>query len=351
MGIVAGKQTEETYRENMLDSSSSLKEFSLDRKKYHRKYILNEDVREKENTAIIIGKVVETLLLEPELFDSKFYMSSCVSEPTGLMLAFVEALYTSVRESMNDEGIIQQDFEDALDIAYEASGFKIKKEAVIAKFTGSDAEIYFQEILKVRVNNLTVVGTRDIENANRIVDNLRTNFVTKDIVSLVSSDRYTILDQYQIQGYFIDDMELKSMLDRIIIDHKEKTITPYDLKCTWTVENFYTEYYLYRRAYIQGFLYYHACLFLKNNNPDYADYKVNFIKFIVCDSTNYFNPLVYSLSESDMEDAYNGFILSNGREYPGVKEIIKDLKWAMEEDIWNISRKNYERNGILNIKE
>ena len=35
--ITGVTQTEELYRAVMLDSSSSLKDFSMDRKKYHRK--------------------------------------------------------------------------------------------------------------------------------------------------------------------------------------------------------------------------------------------------------------------------------------------------------------------------
>jgi hypothetical protein len=74
------------------------------------------------------------------------------------------------------------------------------------------------------------------------------------------------------------------------------------------------------------------------------------LKFIVCDSTNYFNPLIYTLSDDDMKDAYEGFSYRD-REYKGVKEIIKDLQWAIKNNIWNISRKNYLSNGIINIKE
>ena len=47
--------TEANYRAVMLDSSSSLKDFSLDRKKYYRKYILNEPINEKETSAATIG--------------------------------------------------------------------------------------------------------------------------------------------------------------------------------------------------------------------------------------------------------------------------------------------------------
>jgi hypothetical protein len=87
--ITGTVKTEANYRANMLDSSSSLKEFSLDRKKYYRRYILGESVEDKDTQAATIGRVVETLLLEPEEFDGRFYMSSCASAPTGLMLAFV----------------------------------------------------------------------------------------------------------------------------------------------------------------------------------------------------------------------------------------------------------------------
>ena len=45
--IKGAVKTESVYRAVMLDSSSSLKEFSLDRKKYFRKYILGEDVDDK----------------------------------------------------------------------------------------------------------------------------------------------------------------------------------------------------------------------------------------------------------------------------------------------------------------
>ena len=68
-----------------MDSSSSLKEFSVNRKKYHKKYILNEKVEEEDNKASVTGRVVETLLLEPEEFDNRFYMSVCLSAPTGMM--------------------------------------------------------------------------------------------------------------------------------------------------------------------------------------------------------------------------------------------------------------------------
>jgi hypothetical protein len=349
--MITGKvRTEKEYRAIQMDSSSSLKEFSLDRKKYYRKYILNDKIDEEDSKASVIGRVVETLLLEPEEFDNRFYMSVCASAPTGLMLAFVEALYRNTAAATNEQGEVTKTFEDLSRDAYVESGFKIKYDAVIAKFQGSDAEIYYNELRTVKSKGLTVVTTQDVTNSENIVTELKTNFATADVVNLISSARWGVHNQIQIEGYNVNGHLFKSMMDKMVVDHKERTIQVYDLKCTWSVENFYEEYYLYRRAYIQAYLYYMAALSLTvHAESELYGYTVECPKFIVCDSTNYMNPLIYTLTKEDLLDAYEGFE-HKGRKYPGVEQIISDLKWAIDNDKWNISRQNYINNGVLNIK-
>jgi hypothetical protein len=263
------------------------------------------------------------------------------------MLEFVESLYRCTVGATNEDGEITVDFGECLKTAYKESGYKLSFEKVIERFTG-EAEIYYKEIREVRSKGLTVVTVEDIKNAEKTVEELKSNEFTGKILNLVSSDRFEVLAQHQIMDYEIDGLPLKSMLDLLIIDHKEKTISPYDLKCTWSVEGFYKEYYLYRRAYIQAYLYKEACLELKKRlNLDL--YRVNNLKFIVCDSINYYSPLIYSLNTDDMQDAYLGFE-HKGEKYPGVKTIISDLKWAKENNRWNISRINYLNNGVANLK-
>jgi hypothetical protein len=343
-------KTEAQYRAVVMDSSSSLKDFSTDRKKYYKKYFLGEKVEDKDSSAANMGRIVETLLMEPHLFDDKFYMSSCASTPTGLMLDFVEALYKHTRDATDEDGVVGTPMNELLEAAYKDSGFKIKYEAVINKFIGSDAEIYYNEIRRVRTLNLTVVNTMEISIAEKIVEQLRINSTTAPIVNLVNSSRYQIFDQMQVEGYTIDGHLFKSMLDKVVIDHKEKTIQPYDLKCTWSVENFYEEYYLYRRAYIQAYLYYHAMLHIASDpDSECYGYDVKNLQFIVCDSTNYYQPLIYTLDEGDMNDAYKGFV-HKGRTYPGVGDLIAALTWCITTNTWNISHKNYLSNGIVNIK-
>lgn len=343
-------KTESFYRNIKLDSYSSIKTFAQDRKKYYKLFFLHEEVKEDETAASVIGRVVDCLLFEPELFDDRFYLSACANSPTGLMLEFVEALYTHTKASTNEDGEVDKSFEELSRAAYTDSGFKIKYEAVIQKFIGSDAEIYYNEIRNVRTKGLTVITANDVANAERIVEELKNNSVTSGILNLVDSDRYTVLKQFKIEGFEIDGFPLKSMIDLVIIDHKEKIIQIFDLKCVWAVENFLDEYYLYRRAYLQAYIYWRAILNSEDIfSFDHSDYEVLYPKFIVCDSINYYNPLIYTLNEQDMTDAYEGFEYK-GRQYIGLKEIIEDLKFALAENVWNMSRKNYLSNGVVKLR-
>jgi hypothetical protein len=347
--IKGAVKTEAVYRAVMLDSSSSLKDFSMDRKKYFRKYILGEDVEDKDTQAATMGRIVETLLMEPDEFDKRFFMSSCAEAPSALMLAFVNALYKHTKDATAEDGTVTRTFEELSRAAYTDSGFKIKYDAVITKFVGSDAEVYYNEMRMVKGNNLTVVTSEDVNNAEKIVEELRNNPVTKDVVNLVNSKRYSVYNQLQVEGYELDGHQFKSMMDKVIVDHEQRTVQVYDLKCTWSVENFLEEYYLYRRAYIQALLYYKAAIHFMNNTEEIRDYRVEPPRFIVCDSTNYYNPLIYTLSDEDLEDAYNGFTHKN-REYTGVATLIKDLKWALENNVWNLSRENSINNGLVKIR-
>ena len=340
-------KTEAQYRAIYLDSSSSLKEFSTDRRKYHKKYILNEVVEDEDSKAATMGRMVETLLMEPHLFDERFHLSTCMSTPTGLMLEFVEALYRHTVAATADDGTITRSFEDMCNDAYVDSGFKIKLDAVLGKFIGSDAEVYYKEIREVRAKHLTVVTTQEIANAEKVVIELKTNPTTAEVVNLVDDVQYSVHNQLQVEGYEVFGHMFKSMMDKVIVDHKAKTVQVYDLKCTWSVENFYNEYYLYRRAYIQGFLY-HKAAESWASEMGYGDYEILLPRFIVCDSTNYANPLVYAMTQDSMNNALDGFEYK-GREYPGVAQLIGDLKWALDKDVWNISRENYLSNGVVKL--
>ena len=342
--------SEVEYREIKRNSSSSLKDFSLDRRKYQRKYILGETIKEKPNKASDMGRLVETLLMEPERFDELFFMSSLASVPGGMLGDFIYFLSEEVSKYEHEE-LTDEEFAISTNIAHKKSGFKHKLPTVLKKLDDPENELYYSECLRVNKLGMTMVTPQDIDNAEQIVKALKTNRNTANIVNLETNKDFTVINQMKIDGYQIDGLLLKSMLDKVIINHITKTITPFDLKCTWSVENFFKEYYLFRRTYIQAYLYKRAIIELTENPESiYHRYSVENTTFIVCDSINYYDPLIYTLSEDDMRDAYLGFT-HKYTYYPGVKDIIEDLHWAIDKDMWGISKRNFEKKGILNIKD
>lgn len=346
---IKNDKNENAYREISVDSSSSLKDFSFDRKKYYRKYILNEPIKEDEGQAVVMGKLVETLLLEPDLFNKRFFISSCAFPPTGLMLEFVTILDRKTAE-YTEAGNLSKPFKDVLKEAYDESSFKISFDAVIKKFNDSDAEIYYYELVAVREKDLIVISLKDMNHATEIVEELKTNAFVSDIVNLTSSNRYTVHNQLQVEGFVVHGMTMKAMMDKLIVDNVKHTVHVYDLKCVWSVENFYENYYLYRRAYIQAYIYYKAAEHIAANLSEETgeEYSVIPPSFIVCDSANYYSPLIYELDVRDLWKAHDGFDYKHTY-YPGVKEIIEDLKFATEYNVWNISRQNYKTKGIVKL--
>lgn len=288
--------------------------------------------------------------MEPEKFDDLFFMSSCANIPGGIMGDFVNALVKHSIAATDAEGEITVPFMDLAEKAHIDSKFKLGLETVVGKFSGSDAEIYYNELRIIQYNDLTVITANDVNNAEKIVRELKDNPITSTIINLKTNKHFEVINQMKVSGFYIDDIEMKSMLDKVIVDHKEKTIKFFDLKCTWNVENFYREYYLRLRAYIQAYVYQTALhSIVKDTSSPFYGYKVLLPAFIVCDSINYLSPLIYQVTEKNLLEAYHGFEI-RGYKYEGVHDIILNLKWAIENDKWNISFENFSNNGIANLK-
>lgn len=351
--MVGGKliqRTEKEYRAVERDSYSSLAEYCKSRLSYFKKYVMREKEDEEEDKAILTGQLVESLLPGSKSdFDKKFYLSLCPNPPTETMLSFVNALYKHT-EAFTVDGKVTKEFEELCRMAYQDSGYKLKLETVLGKFIGTDAELYYRQLRDTKPLGLKVVCQDDLMNSERIANELSTNPTTAFYVNVKTDDRYTVYDQLQIEDFEFDGLPLKLMGDRIIIDHKDKTVQPCDWKVTWTVEEFIREYYLKRFSYLQAAVTDVGLRLTKMSLGYTSEYAILPMKFVVADSINKYEPLIYSLTTVDIENAITGFKM-NGRQYPGLQEIIEDVKWAKENNRFRISRKNYLNGGICQIQE
>lgn len=321
------------YRKLERLSSSDVRTFATKgRWEFYKRYILKEK-EESDSRSMLIGNLVHCLLLEPEEFEKRYYLSICSKKPTGKMLDFVNSLFKHTMLHTVD-GVITKEFKDLAIEAKKDSGYSHSLETILKNFKDKDPENYYRELRDSTITNKTVVCTDDLDISQKIVDRLKT-----------STNTYHLFKghkEMQIDDFSIDGLEFKAMLDDV--EEYNDYVIGSDLKVTWENEEFLNEYYLKKRADLQGLIYYKA---LQSKFPGK---KIKNFRFIAADSQNHREPLIYVMNKEEMSKAENGFWLRN-RYYPGLKQILQDIKWHIDTGNWTISRENYLNNGIIDIYE
>lgn len=359
---------EKEYRQVDTDSYSSVKVFIDDRKKYYKKFILKEVVKEEETPETRFGSLVDCLLFTPEEYEER-YCLSLSTLPTGQYGKLVSELWRVTLNSINDAGEVTRSVDSMFEDAYNAVKFnkdgeivdfkRDSLEAAKAKFLGSDLEAHYRQLRESY--GKTIIELSELENAQKVVIELKSNPVTREVINLKTDDgRFIVYHQFAIIGEmknpaFITKenpegvFPLKCLIDKLIIDHKKKMIYIYDLKTAWDNENQFQYNYFKYKYYIQLGVYFYLTVEWKKKTKGIEDYGVAFPRFMVAESTNYKNPLIYTTTSENFDQSMRGFIIGS-KYHPGVIKAIQDLIWHKEKAIWNISKDNYESNGVVKIQ-
>lgn len=344
-GVPRTTMTEPQYRALDALSQSMIKDFAKDRKKFYRKYILGERVDDdvKDRPAVIMGQIVDCIKFTPTEFSNRFSMGTCTSKPTEKMLDFVNALFEETQLSLNEQGEITRPFMDMATVARGKAEYKISLEQVLKNFAGKDPENYYQDLL----NSIgkTVITAKEAETGEKIAEALDKSLFTGPIFNPTEEGVEEIL-QCPITDFYINGTLCKGLLDKFEVNHNERYVQPWDLKVTWSVENFYGEYYLGRKGYIQAGVYDIGCKAVRDEF--YPGYDVRPMKFIASDSANYYSPLVYELGYKDITDAMMGFT-HRGYKYKGVFDLIGEIQWHQQAGVWDMSMENYLNGGRVSL--
>ena len=142
------------------------------------------------------------------------------------------------------------------------------------------------------------------------------------------------------------DVLMKSKLDKVIIDHKNQTIQPIDLKTTSSPTDFFKSSYIKYKYYYQAGLYSHALIYKQIKKKWCKGYKILDFLFIVGNGVD--KPLVYLVPESQIQATFS---LGGSIGFTQVRPIIDlldDLLWYRENGFE--TEKNYYLNGNYEIK-
>lgn len=331
-------------------SYSAIKDFDADREKFFREFVMGEPRKESSSTAVILGSLVHSMLAEQK-FEDKFYLFSAI-EPKGQMKDLADALYKRALKSMQDG--LQTDpfiaiFEDAFkEVKFDSSGkevaFKGKDlEKVLVMFEGSDAEIYYKEAMCAV--GKTIVTVSQMSKAEHLVDKLRGHSHTYVYANAIKDQWTHIYNELPILFDF-EGVAYKSMVDKVIVNHAGKVITPIDWKTSWDNEE-PQRAYLKFGYYLQAGLYHYALKVWAEQNG-IGDYTIEPMKFIFCDTSGFSDPVVLVLSNDDINKAWSGFSV-RGYYYRGLKELMDDIAWHNENAIWTTSKEIFSKKGHIKL--
>lgn len=234
--------------------------------------------------------------------------------------------------------------------AYDKSGYKMKMDKIIEKFWDNQEAVGYY------------ILTRDIDREKVIL--------SRDEYEVITKARELIMANQFIYGYFFTvnvytellhqvpiyfqykEEQCKALLDGILIDHKERTIQPFDLK---TIGK---SVYDFPNSYLQ-YGYYRQCAFyeiaLKSENSPVKKYLdmgyqiLDFVFIAVETKLSSSHPaIIYKTNEFDRQCGIKGGY-RNRRFYKGIDQLIEEYKFHRDEDYWDLPKDILESKGIINL--
>jgi hypothetical protein len=345
------------YRKLDALNQSMLKTFDTDPIRFYNEFKLGKPAKEKKGTALIIGDLVDFYVLgckgdEVEFasrFDEKFALFSGV-KGTGQVFELADALFEETKLCANERGEITCSFETRFNAALSrvrADGkYKKKDDAYILDDFEKNGLVYFQMLM----DNIgkTVVDVSLMDKAKIVGNNLLRDDFTRHLFKHTEYDYFThfpIEWRYELG----EDKSIlcKSEVDMLIIDHDAKIIQPMDLKTTYDNESF--DFMYIKNSYYLQNAFYHKAVKVWAEENGMGDFLVMPMHFIVGDtSSNNRRPLLYETSSQDVVNGMFGFDL-RGTHYRGVHELIMDIAWAEENEVWDCSKEAFDNKGKMKL--
>lgn len=176
------------------------------------------------------------------------------------------------------------------------------------------------------------VSSEEMSKAVRCVNALKSNeiigrYLAKDSFAYPEIEHY-----YQLKFKIEENgISLKCMADLIIVDHKNKTVQPIDLKTTGHPEHQFYKSFIKWRYWIQAQLYWYIIRKAMDTDPQYRKYELLDYKFIVVHGDNP-NPLVWTYKDTkcdtDLHYGKNGEIVCRNW-----RNIVKELDYYVKNGV------------------
>ena len=333
-------------------NQSTLKQILISPKAYVEAKERQEARVESSEQHFVFGSLVDMMLTESkEAFDKKY---AVIPDDTGVSETIAKIVKGVYDEMYEETPTNLEDYPEEIlnHCNYELYQPRWKDETRVNKIIEQGSK-YF-DILK-KCGTKTIITESEYAKAVNCVMALRSDVHTSEYCQKKSDDpNIEIIDKHVVVFEY-EHLEFKGELDRIIVNHQEKTITPIDFKTTSkSVLNFENSFWHFRYDF-QAAVY---SLGLTRDKSDrlksyYEDgYSFKPMLYIVVETFLKNPPMVFEISK----EVINTGLYGNVDKVPKLKEnlegfyqAIKRFKYATEYDAWDYPME-YDTKGKTTIR-
>lgn len=297
------------------------------------------------------GSLVDLMCFEPDKVEEEFYVNDADRSPSKTAKKLADWILENKNVGIDDHGIhcIENNTRFGLSSMLTDASDAIGSSTDFDRYGGIE---YLES--QIKSQDKKVVSEELYSNARQATRTLKTHEFTRRYFR--NPDRNVEI-QFQVPilwdpSYYDDELDCraKSLLDIVILDHKNKTVKPVDLKTTSSSVHLFERKMKKWGYYLQAPYYTDGLYWTVQNHDDINDYEVLPFEFVVISSKSLNHPLVYECTSNDLLCGREGGVLSYGnREVKGWIQLIKDLKWHERNDKWDYPREVYESEGKVEL--
>lgn len=325
----------EEYEQLRMLSQSGLKLLAEDPWRFYNqeeRFItgeLAERPKGKSASYFTMGDMVETLIPRPNNFFDKYAVY------TGPKLApqlkeFIDKYYELEVNGQGDSSNHR-----AMLAFVEIGVKKGTVESMVERFQKDGLEYY--NYLRTSVGK-EIVGNEEYSEAVNLVQKLRDDQYTGFFVNAEIETDIDVYDQVIVKGE-IEGVEMKGLIDRIIIQHTQWSAEQYILDFKTSSSTDFNDTYNKYKYWLQAEVY--EQLFWQEHNK---------ARFLRSDVTYHTNPFMFIVGYTNgrTPEVWRNPIATAAS--TKLKELLERYKWHKSENKWKYPREVYENNGRRILK-
>lgn len=297
----------------------------------------------KDAEALRFGGLVDCLMTEPETLNERFFIEDMPSL-SDRMIKIVRSIWEACHGEYNSIDTVPTNI--ILKAANEQAYCTYMKDETRVNRVQNAVRQYYNVLFMA--GNKVVMSSDDLDLARSCVEELKRNEFTRDIFT-ENPFQTNIEKHYQLEfKWTYNDIPIRCMFDRIIVDHERKTIWPVDLKTTGKNEENFSESYLTWRYDLQETMYswilQQCCL----NDEYFKSFTILPFSF-VCINKNNQAPIVWhttgSLLTGDRKHKNTGIV------YKGWQTLLKEYTWHVLNNKYKYSYDTYVAHGERRLND